>query len=222
MLNNCQKFSGYTDEELVEIFLKDTDKTEIIEYFIDKRCTKMLKFIAGQILGDCDYHEILGEFYMFLQEKDWHVLRLYKNKNGAKLGTYLAHCTTNFFLKKKEEQQKMQERNISLDSHSTLSEVSQLEVYDDNCIESEEHRKYMYLALEKLDEGDRTLIDLLILKGHRSMDIVDQVWKYIESKEEDWRKLPVKRVQDSIAMKKHRASLRLIYETRLIAQQMIN
>ena len=140
----------------------------------------------------------------------------------ASFGGFLGVCEHTKLAIYSRQAWKMQERNISLDSHSTISEVSQLEVYDDNCIESEEHRKYMYLALEKLDEGDRTLIDLLILKGHRSMEVVDQVWKYIESKEEDWRKLPVKRVQNSIAMKKHRASLRLIIETRLIAQQMMN
>ncbi len=207
MLKNCCKYSGFTDEELIEEFLKDTSKSEIIEFFIKKRCTDMLRFISCSMFESSDYHEILGEFYIFLQKNDWHTLRLYKNKNNAKFSTYLSRCATNYFMEKKKRMQKEQEQNISIESNSVLSEINQIAMYYEENYARE--KECMIQALDKLEEGDRTLIDLLILQGRSSLDVADKIWDYVKSDEKDWRELPVKRVQDTIAMKKHRATLKL-------------
>ena len=63
-------------------------------------------------------------------------------------------------------------------------------------------------AYNALEPRFKETIQLLVLDGKSSIEAADQLWPYVKSKN-NWRDMPVVRVQNTIAMMKHRAIFEL-------------
>ena len=204
------KYSAYaniTDEEWVEKLMSIPPIQPLHYYFFKVKCASFLKYIAENILKTDCIESILGEFYEFLSRDNWHVLRCYQKKDNASLSTYLSKCTLYYFIKKK----KNEDNNIcSLDNKEILEQLNNLATNEEEITDTR-----VWQAFAKLCERDRKVLQRLIIEGHTTTEIADEIWPYVKGKEKDWRKLPIKRVQDTIAMMKRRALFNLIEEMRM-------
>ena len=204
------KYSAYaniTDEEWVEKLMSIPPIQPLHYYFFKVKCASFLKYIAENILKTDCIESILGEFYEFLSRDNWHVLRCYQKKDNASLLTYLSKSNLYYFIKKK----KNEDNNIcSLDNKEIFEQLNNLATN-----EEEKRDTRVWQAFAKLCERDRKVLQRLIIDGRTTTEIADEIWPYVHGKEKDWRKLPIKRVQDTIAMMKRRALFCLIENMRM-------
>ena len=205
---NQSIYANITDEEWTEKLIANPPIQPLHYYFFKVKCASFLNYIAINVYNDC-MESILGEFYEFISNNDWHVLRNYKKKNNASLSTYLSRCSLYYFMKKKRHDKEAAEF-FSLDSEEVME---QLEMMTNENIELGTN---VWKAFLKLNERDRKVLRGLVIEEKKSIDIADEIWPYVKSKEKNWRKLPVKRVQDTIAMMKRRALFGLVEEIRLM------
>ncbi len=206
MYNGCRvNYSKLSDKELIGYLTAKPVNQEAHNYFFNRRCKRFLDYIATNIAGEECADDILGEFYEYVSQDDWAVLRKFRNQNNASLNTYLSLCTVRHFLKKKKKDNGMQ-YTVSLDCEDI---ADQLELF---IAEEESDTLPVWQAYEKLNERDRLLLKLLVIEGKSTMEAADQIWQYVKSNEKDWRNLPTLRVQNTISMMKHRALFALLEE----------
>ena len=151
-----------------------------------------------------DYEELIGELYVLLSDNDWYILRQFKGKNNAQLYSYLSRCATNHFMSTKKREGK----NLFVYPDDDKNIIKEL---NDMSCEEEYDTTTVMIAYEKLDPRDRDVLQQLVVEGKSSMEAAEKLWPYVNS-DKDWRDLPAKRVQNTIAMIKHRAIIRLATE----------
>lgn len=206
---NLSSYANITDEEWVEKLLFHPPIQPLHYYFFKIKCSSFLKYIAENVLDADSIESILGEFYEFLSHNNWHVLRCYKKKKNASLSTYLSKCTLYYFIRKKK---KSEDNNLySLENREILEQLDYLATNDEEKIET-----HVWQAYARLNERDQKILRRMIIEGRKAAEIADEMWTYVQSKEKNWRKLPIKRVQDTISMMKRRALFGLIEEMRLL------
>lgn len=197
-------YENFTDEEWVEKLLMLPPLQTLHHYFFKVKCFSFLQYVVRNILcvGCIEY--ILGEFYEFISRNNWNVLRKFRKDNNSSLFTYLSRCTVRYFLKAKLKEDR--NAGISLDSGDIdlSSFVDSEEINEDN--------RQLWRAFARLPERDRFLLKALVIDERPAIEIADDIWGYVGSRERDWRKLPVKRVQSTISMLKKRALCRLLKE----------
>ena len=205
---NYSSYANITDEEWIEKLMSIPPIQPLHYYFFKVKCSSFLKYIAENILNLDSPESILGEFYEFLSRNNWHVLRCYKKIGNASLSTYLSRCTLYYFLKEKK---KNEEANLySLENKEILEQLNYLTTNEEDKMDTR-----VWRAFAKLCERDRKVIRRLIIEGRTTTEIADEIWPYVQGKEKDWRKLPTKRVQDTISMMKRRALFCLIEAMRM-------
>ena len=74
-----KKCSQMSDNEFVEALTSLTMNEDVYKYFFYIKCKRILKYISSKLYGDDDYKMLVGEFYVFLSENDWQIIRNYKN-----------------------------------------------------------------------------------------------------------------------------------------------
>lgn len=204
MANNIKIYALLSDQELVERLTAIPADEKLFHFFLTKICRKILRHISANICNNKSEKELWGEFYEFISNNDWDVLRKWKNRNGASLSTYLAYCTTNHFVRKQLKEKQSCKLFVSISSQETYEQFAQ--------ISNEEERHYsnpqIWKAFNMLNERDRTILQLLVIDGHSIMEAAPQIWEYIKSKSA-LNETDPKRVQCTIAMAKHRAQLAL-------------
>ncbi|MBQ3153570.1 MAG: sigma-70 family RNA polymerase sigma factor [Bacteroidaceae bacterium] len=207
MYRGCKvNYSTVSDNELIEYIIGKPINEEAHNYFFNTRCTRFLDYIATKIAGEECAEDILGEFYEFVSQDDWAILRKYRSDNNASLNTYLSTCAVHYFLKKKRIDGRLS--TVSLDSQEI---TDQLELF---ASDEENNELPVWQAYEKLNERDRQLLQSLVLEEKSTLEAADEIWGYVRSSEKDWKKLPQKRVQNTISMMKHRALFMLMEELR--------
>ncbi len=207
MYNGCHaNYSKLSDKELIGHLITRPIDQEAHSYFFNKRCKRFLDYIATNILGEDCADSILGEFYEYVSEDDWAVLRKFRNQNNASLNTYLSLCTVRYFLKRKKEHDRL--NTVSLESDEI---ADQLEFF---VADEETNIPPVWQAYEKLNERDRLLLRSLVIEEKSTLETADDIWQYVRSCEKDWRRLPTQRVQNTISMMKHRALFALLEELR--------
>lgn len=198
------KYARLSDNEWIELLMTFPPDERAHRYFFDVKCRVFLQYIASTIFGSNDVREIIGDFYQFLSQDDWHVLRLYKNRNSASLGSYLSRCAVHHFMAiKRREQASL---GLSMEHPDIIKELS---LFTE---EEEREEPPVWKAFAQLNERDRTILRLMVIEGKSALDAADSIWPYVKSDNKDWRTLPPKRVQDTIAMLKKRALLSLSLE----------
>lgn len=204
MLVKLNNYAQLDDYELIKCIMATPRIQEAHNYFFNVKCTPILNYISAALFNNEGGNSILGEFYEFVSADNWKVLRMFSKRNGASLSSYLSRCTINYFLakKKKEEKYKME----SIDQLDIVKELDQFT--------QEEERKMppVWLAYDQLNKRDQAVLKLLVIEEKSALEVAEIIWQYVNSKNKDWKALPAKRVQDTIAMLKRRALLSLSIE----------
>ena len=203
------RFTELDDRELIARLTAVPPEEALHRYFFGTKCRQFLQFIAASIF-ECEAETLLGEFYDFVSRNDWHLLRSFDASKGASLNTYLSRCTIRHFLELKRKKEKEMTVRHSIEERSIVEELNSF------TIEQEDEQPNVWRAFERLNERDRIILKALVLENRNSIEIADEIWPYIKSKESDWHKLPIKRVQDTIAILKRRALLSLMIELKEI------
>ncbi len=198
-----REYALLSDKELVERLTAIPPEVELQEYFVCERCKNFLKYIACTLYDSNDSTELLGELYEFLSKDNWNLLKSWKNKNGASLYSYIAHCSINHFTRKKVEEKKRNDREFI---PSTPEIFEQLNAFTD---EEEQEKVPVWEAFRMLRERDREVLRHLIIDDKKMLDAAPVIWGHLNSKYK-LEELPPKKVQSIIAMAKHRALLALV------------
>lgn len=94
------EYENYTDVEFVNGILSGDDK--LIEYFFQKKCSKLLSFILYNVFdGHQDKRELLNELFLYMSDNDWNKLRQFEYRSS--LMTYISVIAVRFFQKKRQE-----------------------------------------------------------------------------------------------------------------------
>ena len=165
------------------------------------QCEPFLRHVAKNILNEDNVSNIWGEFYEFISANDWSVLRNFSGKNNSSLYTYLSNCAVHYFLKVR----KKNSRIVCVD----MAECDVASLLDSFSADKEEEYSSVWQAFDRLKERDRLLLREMVINERSALDVADEIWRFVRSAERDWRKLPVKRVQDTISMMKRRALMNL-------------
>lgn len=188
-------YRNYTDKECIEALTGEpAPAPEFVKYFFYEKSKSMLQHISKSLYGNDEYRDLVSEYYIYLENNNWYVLRQFKHKNDASLISYLSRCTFNYFVDAKE-----------IRKHEQLLADSIEYIYEDVDHDKERMFHAISIAYTLLKEPHKKTIELLVLKGMKSLDAADFLWKYTKHKDEDWRALPRKSVQDIIATKKQSA-----------------
>lgn len=200
-----------SEKEIIAMLLSNHKEKDLIDEFLFKRCKDMLTYISRCINDNDKYEDIIGEFYMYLSANDWSVIRQYKGE--ASLYSYLSRCAINYFMAVKKAEEK----------HCTMMHNEIPDVCDDNDNEEKE-LQYMALKLayDSLEKAHKDALDLLVIQRMSALEAADTLWQYTKKRETDWRTLPVKSVQDTIAMSKRRACFSLSQLTHKYLKQLEN
>lgn len=197
-------YNELSDEEWVEKLMSVPPIEALHRYFFKVKCAPFLQYIAKNIMNTDQVESIMGEFYEFLQKDDWYVLRKYRAANGASLSTFLARCTLNYFCKQKHKEEKMSGMYIYYDDIT-----AQLETFAATSDEMTMDLPVLK-AFDSLSERNKIILQLLVINEQSAIEAADTIWKLTRSKERDWHKLPLKRVQSTISMMKQRAIYELL------------
>lgn len=210
MLLKNSRFALFSDKEWVEHLLAFPCEEDAHRYFFNVKCNSFLKYISQTLFGGSSVDYILGEFYEFLSNNDWAVLRMYKQRNDASLSSYLSRCTINHFMARKRGEDK--KHFLLMDSFDIVAELDRF-TSDEEVENPPVWQAYSHLSLR-----DRTVLRLLVIEGKHSIDVADEIWPMVKSTNREWRELPVKRVQDTIAIIKRRALLALQIELKRLVE----
>lgn len=204
LIKQHNKYALLDDNEWAQYLMAVPPIQEAHKYFFNVKCRAFLRYISITLFGNSNTKDILGEFYEFLSKDNWKILRMYSGRNGASLCNYLSHCTINYFMARKKEEEKR--RSVPLEQPDIIAELGHFTQEEEN------EELPVWQAFKRLNERDRKILRLLVIKGKSTLDAADEIWKYVKTENKEWRELPPKRVQDTIAMLKRRALLTLSLE----------
>ena len=75
MLEDDSKYAALSDEEWIEIITSPTTDEKYHRYFFYVKCIPLLRYLARKLYNNGEYLPLMGEFYEFLSDNDWAILR---------------------------------------------------------------------------------------------------------------------------------------------------
>lgn len=206
MLKKDIDYAQLADSEWVKILTSTPADEVALRYFFGTKCRPMLQYIANSLFENEETELLLGEFYILLSQNNWYVIRQFKSLNGASLNSYLTRCSIHHFIKKRKQENPLQHSAIPIETPDICNELNRFTTEEEN------DNPPVWQAFEQLKERDRIILRYLVIEGKSALEAAEKVWPLIKTTEKDWKKLPVKRVQDTIAILKRRALLALATE----------
>lgn len=197
------KYERLTDAEWIRHLTSTPIEEQYHRYFFEVKCAPFLRYIAQTLFNTDDTTHILGEFYEFISKNEWHILKQFKGYNSASLNSYLSRCTVRHFIEYRRKETTSKNMMHSIEQTDIIEELNHF------TSEEEQDMPPVWQAFEQLNERDRTVLRCMVIEGLSSLEAAEQIWPYVKSEHQDWKRLPVKRVQDTIAMLKRRAILSL-------------
>ncbi len=191
-----------SDQELVEGLTAQPINNKLHEYFFNVKCKKLLSYISTAVYNDDNSNTIIGEFYEYLSNDNWKVLRNWEGKNDCTLYSYLSKCSVRYFIARKNAENKRNEIEKSIDLQKDA------ELIEHPAADDENNNKLIRKAYKMLSERDRIIIRLLVIEGKDLMEAAPYIWKYINSSQ-PYDELTQKQIQSTVSMAKHRAVLTL-------------
>lgn len=139
----------------------------MIEEFFFIRCRAALEYIGQYFCGSKESPEsLVGEFYEYLADKDWHKLRIFKY--SCSLNTYVSVVATRYF------QNKRNMREVSLEVFPLPPDGESVDPADSFTHSDVQHIVYGMKPL------DRFLIERILIDGEKPSDIMDEVRIYMK------------------------------------------
>ena len=192
------QYEKLSDEVLIDRLMQTPTDNKLHDYFFNKKCNHFLLYISNNLYNLDTTHHLIGEFYEYISNENWKVLRLWKKKNNCKLSSYLATCTTRYFTEKvKAEKQRAEIEKV----HDTLESI---ECADSSSCEDNHNEKIARAAFNMLKERDQQVLRLMIIENNDALSTAPLIWKYINSGE-NYKNLTTKKIQNTMSMIKHRA-----------------
>lgn len=197
-------YATLSDDEWIEILTTYPPDDKACNYFFNIKCRVFLRYIASTLFDGEEPASLVGDFYQYLSHDNWRVLRLFAARNGASLGSYLSRCALNYFKAQRTAEEKI--RPLWIERPDIIAELNHF-TQEEEC-----STPPVWQAYEKLSKRDRDILRLLVIEDKSAIEAADEIWPQVKSNTKDWRQLPTKRVQDTIAMLKKRALLALSLE----------
>ncbi len=197
-----KKYDNYSDKQIIETLIKTPVEENFHKYFFYNRCAPILSFVSTSILHTDNKFDIVGEVYEFLSDNDWQILRNFAGKEDATLNTYLSSCIVNHFKTIRKREYNRTKAEVRLDIPDIYTELTKRsEEKDESDI-----RGAAMQAYQLLEKKDQVVIKALVIDKKSALEAADEIWPHVCS-DASWQDLPRKRVQDTIAMRKRRATL---------------
>lgn len=172
-----------TDRAIVSR-LVDNDKKEIQEFFF-VRCRPCLTHIGQYFCSTKETPEdLIGEFYEFLSNDDWHKLRIFKFT--CSLNSYISIIASRYFQYKRDKR---------------IQYISDEAVFHNRTMANEGNSFFdedMVKVLEKMKPFDRFLIQKILIDGDKPGDILDEAMVYLSDKIES-KLIPPNRTKEQLA-----------------------
>ena len=92
-----KKYKDRSDADIIGELTSNNPDAGLVDYFFFDLCKKLLKDISKVTRNDENYRALIGEFYEYLSENNWKVLRQYQGRNNATLMYYLSYCANNHY-----------------------------------------------------------------------------------------------------------------------------
>ncbi len=197
------RYALLCDKELIERITAPIADSRLHEYFFYVKCAPFLKYLSRKLYGSNDITILTGEFYEFIANDNWAVLRKWEKRNEASLYSYIARCATNYFVNKEIAEKKR------MDKEALASDPGIIELLQSFSEDTEDESLPVWKAYNMLNERDREVLRLLVIEEHQVLTVAKELWKYVDSKQ-DISQLTPKRIQGTISMIKHRAQLTLL------------
>ena len=202
MLKNIHKYENMSDKEFVESLTTEPIDNKLFEYFIYEKCRKLLYYISANFNNSNYIGSVLGEFYEFISDNDWRVLKSWNNKNDCSLNKYLTSCAINYFSKKSNEEKKRC-------SHEFIpTDPEFINILEHFTAEEEYETQPVWEAYNMLEERERIVLRLLVIEKKSMKVAAPIIWKYIKSKK-SFEETSEKNIQSTISLVKSRAILSL-------------
>ena len=192
------QYNKLTDEEMVQRLTTTPTDNKLHDYFFKNVCHKFLLYISKNLYNEESAYHLFGEFYEYLSNNNWKVLKMWKKENGCSLYSYLSTCTVHYFTNKVKADKKRSEIEFVPNSYDFIEYINNLP------IEESENDKITLQAFNMLQERDQLVLRLMIIEENDAMSAAPKIWKYLNCKN-SYEKLPAKKVQNTISMVKHRA-----------------
>lgn len=206
MLHKKVNYKALNDSEWIEILTAPSKDERACSYFFNIKCRNLLKYIANTVFDSDEPSSLFGDFYEYLSSNNWRVLKLFEARNRASLGCYLSRCALNYFIKKKQTEDN--KKHIWIERPDIIAELNYFTTEEKN------DAPPVWQAYSRLNNRDRDILRLLVIENKSAIEAADVIWPQVKSTTKDWRKLPTKRVQDTLSMLKKRALLALSLELR--------
>lgn len=139
-----------------------------IEDFFFNRCRAMLTYIGQYFCQSKESAEnLIGEFYEYLAENDWHKLRIFKY--SCSLNAYVTVIATRYFQNKRDNR-------VSYYGNEPLPIV-------ENSIEAQDSftQKDVEQLITNMKPLDRFLVERILIDGEKPSDILDEAMPYLDT-----------------------------------------
>jgi hypothetical protein len=198
-----RKYALLSDKELIDGLTAVPPDNRLHEYFFKEKCKHFLTYISNNLYNEDDGNMLIGDFYEYLSNDDWKILKTWEGKNGSSLNSYLASCSMNFFKRKVKADKKHSDIEI-LPSTPDI-----IEYLDHFTAEEESENQPVWEAFKMLKKRDQVILRLLVIEEKEIMEAANKIWPYIKT-DKDILDVPQKHIQSIIAMAKHRALVALL------------
>ncbi|MBO7301708.1 MAG: hypothetical protein J6U58_03260 [Bacteroidaceae bacterium] len=192
------QFDKLTDEEMIQRLIATPVENRLHDYFFRHVCHSFLLYISQTLYNENSTYHLTGEFYEYISNDNWKVLRMWKGENGCSLCSYLSTCTMRYFSNKIRIEKKRSEIEFVPSTPEFIEYIQNLPV------EEYEETGTTWQAFNMLQERDQDTLRLLIIEEKDAMSAAPEIWKHLNSKK-NYKDLPPQKVQNTISMIKHRA-----------------
>lgn len=132
-----------------------------IEDFFFNRCRAMLTYIGQYFCQSKESAEsLIGEFYEYLAENDWHKLRIFKY--SCSLNAYVTVIATRYF-------QNRRDNRVSYYGNEPLPIVENSIEAQDSFTQNDVER-----IIENMKPLDRLLVERILIDGERPGDVLEE------------------------------------------------
>ena len=192
-----------SDKELIDGLTAVPSNNRLHEYFFNEKCKHFLTYISNTLYNEDDCNMLVGEFYEYLSNENWKVLKKWEGKNNSSLYNYLATCSMHYF----SERVKEEKRRTDFEQIPSTPEI--IEYLNQFTEEEESENRPVWKAFKMLKKRDQVILRLLVIEEKEIMLAASDIWPYINNSKEI-HELSQKHIQSTIAMAKHRALLALL------------
>ena len=199
-----REYALMSDRELIDGLTAVPPNNKLHEYFFHEKCKHFLKYISSTLYNEGDCNMLLGEFYEYLSNDNWKVLKTWEGKNNSSLYSYLATCSMHYFSRRIKAEKKRSDIEIAPSTPEIIEYLNHFTAEEEDA-----PNQPVWDAFNMLKERDQVILRLLVIEEKDMMDAASDIWPFIKT-DKKMCELSQKQIQSTIAMAKHRALLALL------------